>query len=239
MLLVLMYHRVNNTDTFHSFIRYISQNYPVVLPGDTLSQGKLSICLTFDDAYFDFYHFVFPLLKRENLKAVVGVPVKYILEKTSIGKDIRLNVPYDEAMTVYASIKKAPFCTWQEIREMAGSGLIRVASHSKSHANLIQNGVDLEQEIVESKKTIEQNISMEVDTFIYPYGKVDKNIHSMAVRHYKYLMRIGSALNKNWHNSNNMLYRINGDDLVNEKCLRAIHLFKYFLKYLSNTIRGK
>jgi peptidoglycan/xylan/chitin deacetylase (PgdA/CDA1 family) len=234
-----MYHRINNADVFRSFAGYISQNHPVVIPGDTLPPGKLSICLTFDDAYFDFYHFVFPLLKKENLKAVVGVPVKYILEKTFIGKDIRLNVPYDEAMTDHASIKKAPFCTWQEIREMAGSGFVTIASHSYSHANLIQDGVDLEEEIIESKKIIEHNISLEINTFIYPYGKVNGKTHSIASKHYKYLMRIGSALNRDWHNSNNMLYRLNGDELINGKGIGKFHLFKYFLKYISNTIRGK
>jgi hypothetical protein len=59
MLLVLMYHRIKNADVFRSFARYISQNHPVVIPGDALPPGKLSICHTFDDAYYDFYHFVY------------------------------------------------------------------------------------------------------------------------------------------------------------------------------------
>lgn len=239
MLLVLMYHRINDRDIFQSYIKYISENHPVVIPGDALPSGKLSICMTFDDAYFDFYHFVFPLLQKENIRAVLGVPAKYIINKTSIDIETRLNVPYDEAMKNDIYLKKAPFCTWQELNEMVQSGLVKIASHSQNHLNLTIESLDLRDEIAGSKKTIERKLSLEVDTFIYPYGKVDNKVHSIASGHYKYLMRIGSALNRDWHNSNNMIYRVNGDELMNEKRLGKSALFKYFLKYLSNTVRGK
>lgn len=239
MLLVLMYHRIVDTITFQSYIKYISENYPIVIPGDALPSGRLSICLTFDDAYFDFYHFVFPLLQKENIRAVVGVPVRYIIDKTSIDIETRLKVPYDEAMKNNIYSKKAPFCTWQELKKMTESGFVKVASHSSSHLSMTKDSLDLEDEITGSKNAIEQKLSQKIDTFIYPYGKVNKKVHSLASMHYQYLMRIGSALNKDWHNSNNMIYRINGDDLMKEKRLRKLDIYKYYLKYLSNTIRGK
>lgn len=239
MLLVLMYHRINYAGIFQSYIKYISENHPVVIPGDALPSGRLSICLTFDDAYFDFYHIVFPILLKFKIKAVLGVPAKYIIDKTSIDIETRLNVLYDDAMKNDIYLKKAPFCTWQELKEMVDSGLVKIASHSQNHLNLTVDGLDLRDEFAGSKKNIEQKLSQKVDTFIYPYGKVDKKVHVIASGHYKYLMRIGSALNKDWHNSNNMIYRINGDDLMNKKGLRKSALCKYFLKYLSNTIRGK
>jgi peptidoglycan/xylan/chitin deacetylase (PgdA/CDA1 family) len=136
-------------------------------------------------------------------------------------------------------IKKESFCTWQEIKEMAQSGLVKIASHSLSHQDLTIEGTDLEDEVLGSKKIIQQRLSQEVDTFIYPYGRVNRKVHSVAKRYYKYLMRIGSALNKDWHNSNNMIYRVNGDHLINKKSLNRVALFKYYLKYLLNTIRGK
>lgn len=239
MLLVLMYHRINKPELFSSFIENISQNHPIVVPGDTLQRGKLSICLTFDDAYFDFYHFAYPLLKEKSIRAVLGVPVKFILERTTETPNVRINVPYDNAMEEEVYKEKAPFCTWQEITEMADSGLVKIASHSKTHVNLTEDIHDLNNEIVESKNIIEKIISQKVDTFIYPYGKVNKKVHSLASKHYKYLMRIGSALNRDWHNSNNMLYRINGEELLHIKQFKKIHLSKYYLKYLSNTIRNK
>ncbi len=234
-----MYHRISDVEMFNTHIGYISQNYPVVIPGDALPQGKLSVCLTFDDAYFDSYHSVFPILEKLQIRAVIGVPARFIMEDTSVDKKIRLNVPYDDAMKSNVFIEKAPFCTWQELKEMADSGLVRVASHSNSHMNLIRGNVDLTDEIVLSKQIIEQRLSQEIDTFIYPFGKVDRRVHHFASGHYKYLMRIGSALNKDWHNSNNMIYRVNGDNLMGRKGFGKINILKYFLKYISNTIRRK
>ena len=48
---------------------HISRQYRNVLPGEKLSVGALDVCLSFDDAYFDFYAIVFPLLKKHGLSA--------------------------------------------------------------------------------------------------------------------------------------------------------------------------
>lgn len=240
MLLVLMYHRINRPDIFYSHLKHLSQNYPVVLPGDALLSNKMSICLSFDDAYYDFYHFVFPVLVRLNIRAIVGVPVKYIVEKTSLDSSIRLSVPYDKAMADNTYLTKVPFCTWKELKEMAESGLVKIASHSYSHINLTDEKADLTNEIAASKETIESRLSHRVDTFIYPFGKTNKKVHSFASKYYKYIMRIGSALNKNWHNSTGMIYRVNADEIIGAKDpLDGLYYFKLYLKYISNTLRRK
>ena len=240
MLLVLMYHRISKPDIFYSHLKWLAQNYPVVLPGDALFSNKISICLSFDDAYYDFYHFVFPVLTQLNIRAIVGVPVKYIIEKTSLDSSIRLSVPYDEAMADNAYLAKVPFCTWKELKEMAESGLVKIASHSYSHVNLTDEKADLTNEIAASKEIIESRLSHRVDTFIYPYGKTNKKVHSFASNHYKYIMRIGSALNKNWHNSEGMIYRVNADEIISSRNpLNSLYYFKLYLKYISNTLRRK
>jgi peptidoglycan/xylan/chitin deacetylase (PgdA/CDA1 family) len=40
--------------------------------GESASAGK-SICLSFDDASYCFYHYVYPVLKKHNLKAILAV----------------------------------------------------------------------------------------------------------------------------------------------------------------------
>jgi peptidoglycan/xylan/chitin deacetylase (PgdA/CDA1 family) len=240
MLLVLMYHRINKPELFYLHLKHLAQNYPVVLPGDALLSNKMSICLSFDDAYYDFYHFVFPVLVQLNIRAIVGVPVKYIVEKTSLDSSIRLSVPYDEAMADNAYLTKVPFCTWKELKEMAESGLVKIASHSYSHINLTDEKADLTTEIKASKEMIASRLSHGVDTFIYPFGRTNKKVHSFASKYYKYIMRIGSALNKNWHNSAGMIYRVNADEIIGAKNpLNGLHLFKLYFKYLSNILRGK
>jgi len=239
MLLVLMYHGIGDLDKFRNSLNYLSSNYPIVVPGDALPPSGLSVCLTFDDAYFDFYHNVFPVLTNMQIKAVLGVPVGYIIEETNLDAETRLQVDYNETMKTEIFNRKVPFCTWKEIREMAESGFIKIASHSKSHANLIDVNANLSEEIVDSKRIIEDKLSQESEIFIYPYGKVNRKVHKFASAHYKYLMRIGSALNRDWHNSSNIIYRVNGEDLMNQKYISKLTLCKFYLKYLSNRIRWK
>lgn len=246
MLLVLLYHRINaaeysnGLDIFSAHLKFLAERYPVVLPGDPLPPGKMSVCLTFDDAYLDFYQYVFPLLCELKIRALLGVPVKYIIESTALDPGTRLSVPYDEAMATEVYAKKAPFCTWNEISKMVASGFVEVASHSYSHRDLTDLGVDLEKEIVGSKTLLEEKLPQKVTTFIYPFGKVNKKIHSFVTRHYSYAMRIGSALNRDWHNSHGLIYRVHGDHLPNPtQPLKKINLPGYLFKYIINTIRGK
>lgn len=246
MLLVLLYHRINAIkysnmlDMFQPHIKFIAEHYPVVLPGDPLPSGKIAVCLTFDDAYFDFYHYVFPLLCELKIKALLGVPVKYILDSTTLDSITRLSVPYDETMANEVFQKKVPFCTWDEISQMVSSGFVEVASHSYSHRDLTAQDVDLSVEIVRSKAILEEKLPQKITTFVYPFGKINKKVHSFVTRHYLYAMRIGSALNKDWYNSQGLIYRVNGDSLTNPlHPLKNINLSKYYLKYFVNTIRRR
>ncbi|MCX8031543.1 MAG: polysaccharide deacetylase family protein [Thermodesulfovibrionales bacterium] len=238
MLLILMYHRIV-PDTFTFFVEQLLENYPIVLPGDHLPKGKLSICLTFDDAYYDFYYYVYPFLKQKKIKALLGIPVNFIINKTNLEPKTRLNVSINDIMKTNVHKEKVPFCTWEEIKEMINSGYVRVASHTKNHIDLSQDNCDLNEEIIQSKDIIEKITSQKVDTFIFPYGKFSNKSLSFTKKHYKYLMRIGSALNRDWNNKNNILYRINGEKLNNINHLKKSHLFQYYLKYLLNMVRGK
>lgn len=246
MLLIPLYHRIdssgysNRLDTFSAHLRFVADHYPVVLPGDPLPGGEISVCLTFDDASFDFYHYVFPLLRELRLKALLGVPAKYIVEKTALDPRTRLSVPYDEAMADEVYKAKVPFCTWAEMSEMTSGGLVEVASHSFSHANLVATGVDLAKEIAGSKQIIEAVTGRPVSTFVYPFGKVNSEVHLLAKKHYSYEMRIGSAINIGWRNPSGMLYRVHADDLPYPSYpFKKRKLLGYLLKYFSNTIRGK
>ncbi len=225
---------------FRSHIRLLAGRYPTALPGDPLAPGELTLCLTFDDAFFDFYHYVFPLLAELRVKALLAVPVKYIIEDTRTDAASRLRVPYDESMREDVYQKGVPFCTWKEISDMVKSGHVDVASHSYNHLDITRPGIDLDLEIARSKAVIEDRLGRKVTTFVYPFGKVDKAAHYLVQQHYKFSMRIGSALNKDWQNSNRMIYRVSADNLTDPSYpLRKKNLLKYYSKYLSNTIRGR
>jgi len=241
MLLAFLYHRVhtgkysNSPQMMEEHLTFLKDKYPILLPGDPTSPIQTSICLTFDDAYFDFYHYVFPLLKKLKLRAVLGVPVKYILPSTNLKAEERLDVTYKTAMECYR--EKAPFCTWEELREMQMSGHVEIASHSYSHIDLTIPDVDLEEEVVYSKKILEEKLQVPIKAFIYPLGKFNKRVHSEVMKHYSYAMRIGNAANFSWPG---LIYRIFSDNL-NEKdqLLKKSKLPKYIWNYFLNQARGR
>lgn len=78
-----------------------------------------SVLLTFDDGYLSVYTRVFPLLKLYNYPAVIGLVGKW-LEDPEQGK-----VFYGDEW-----VPREHFVTWPQVREMAASGLVEVASHS-------------------------------------------------------------------------------------------------------------
>ncbi len=246
MLLVFMYHRISQTrfandiQAFAAHLDYLSRHYSIVLPGDALNQGQLSVCLTFDDAYYDFYHYVFPLLKQLQIPAVLAVPVKYISEHSDHSTAQRLAASSMNSVDDTGYENHEAFCTWSELQEMADSNLVKIASHSYTHPNLIETGVDLAHEIIESKHYLQQRLQQDIDTFVYPYGKMNQPVHQLVSAHYQYGMRIGSALNRNWSEKQGLIYRIDADHFWPHGIQwSSKHTAKYLIKYLSNKIRNK
>lgn len=228
MLISLMYHNINadkysnNLELFEKHLVYIEKNFNIVLPNDKLNGND--ICLTFDDAFYNFYEYVFPLLKKYNIKVILAVPTKFILDKTSISKEKRLSILHDDT---YSNIHNAPFCTYEELKEMSDSGLVKIASHSVNHVNLNESE-KLSFELKESKKNLEKKLNIKCDTLIFPFGKYNDKVLHEAKKDYKYLFRIGNGVNNDFNGIKDVIYRINADGLKDEK-----EIFSFFniLKY--------
>ncbi|MGV8898089.1 MAG: poly-beta-1,6-N-acetyl-D-glucosamine N-deacetylase PgaB [Burkholderiaceae bacterium] len=78
-----------------------------------------AVLLTFDDGYKSVYTKVFPLLKLFNFPAVIAIVGDWI--ETPAGGQ----VSYGDS-----KLARDQFANWDEIRVMAASGLVEVASHS-------------------------------------------------------------------------------------------------------------
>jgi len=135
VLAVLMFHDVvssggkyaNDPAVLRAHLQYVRDNYPVVLPGDSLKSGQLNVCLTFDDGHASFYYTVYPMLQALDLRAVTGVSTDFIMERTDLLPEQRLSISSRQGQTDHR--KNACFCTWRELREMQDSGLVQVACH--------------------------------------------------------------------------------------------------------------
>jgi peptidoglycan/xylan/chitin deacetylase (PgdA/CDA1 family) len=231
-----MYHNIeiDKLDVFERHLENLISKYHVVVPGDELKKDKISVCLTFDDAYLNFYKVVFPILLKHKVKSVISVPVG-VIDKD---KDLFRN----DNSIFHSDIYKNIFCSWDELRELVNSGIVTIASHGYSHCDMSKN-IDensIYKEVVTSKLILEEKLKTKINIFVYPYGKSNNKNHNFIKQNYEFNMRIGSSINKNWYNINNYIYRIDADNYwPNLLDISKIDLFKYFIKYLINSIRGK
>jgi biofilm PGA synthesis lipoprotein PgaB len=88
-----------------------------------------AVLLTFDDGYKSFYTRVFPLLKTFHYPAVLGVVGSWI--ESHAGKTIT-----GESH----NYRSEDILTWNQLKELADSGLVEVASHSfDQHHGIVAN----------------------------------------------------------------------------------------------------
>ena len=85
--------------------------------------------LSFDDGYASFYTRVYPLLKAFGYPAVLALVGSW------------LDAPED-ATVMYGDqpVPRRNFMSWEQLREVAASGLVEIASHSYAlHQGIIAN----------------------------------------------------------------------------------------------------
>ena len=231
-MISIMYHHVNSDRCsndlaiFEEHLKYIKNNFKTIFPGEKITSK--SVCLTFDDAYADFYFLIFPLLKKYNLKALLAIPSKYILDDTDEEAENRMNFEHNDLFMNYT---KATFCTYKELNEMKDSGLLVFGSHSHSHINLLEEKVDLDLELRVSKEILEDKLNTKIDSFVFPFGKYNQNILKESKKYYQYNFRIGNAIHKDFSGINGAIYRVDGDNLKTaDEIFKTTKLLKYKFK---------
>ena len=213
-LLVPMYHKAsagrhgNSAEMLDAHFAFIARHCHCVLPGEPLDPGRTNVLLSFDDAYFDFYATVFPLLIKHGLRALLAVPVLAIFDTTSASAASRLDACSDRGQE---GERRGAHCTWPEVAEMAASQAISIASHGFSHVRLDRPQVDLHTEVVVSKTMLAARTGRTITSFVLPYGRFSAETLAYARQHYRFVFRIGSADNPDWMRK--VLYRIDADEM--------------------------
>jgi peptidoglycan/xylan/chitin deacetylase (PgdA/CDA1 family) len=227
MILSIMYHHVNmddysnKLDVMERHISYITSRFRTTLPGEHAAHLKTSVCIVFDDAYFDFYHYVFPLLRKYQCKVLLSVPVRFILDDTDLLFQRRISLKHSQHMVAENYADYACFCTWKELSEMAQSGMVQLASHSLTHVSLPGLPEEtLHQELQMSKEIIEQRTDQKIHSFVLPYGKFDNRVMERALQMYRHVFAIGQRVNWSWQKQ--PLYRLCGDGVSDPRNLLSI-----------------
>ena len=125
--------------------------YDYVTKGAPLPEKP--VCITFDDGYLDSYTIVYPLMKE------YGFPWTLFLITDDVGK------PYNRM-------------TWDQLKEMANSHAVTIASHTLSHPKLhnLATRAEKEKEIVEANKALKYQLGIDNVWLAYPYGDYDDEV---------------------------------------------------------------
>lgn len=212
-LFILRYHKFAVQKLSSDYEKVFQQllylkNFPSLLPGDPLEE-KTSYLLTFDDATYDFYHYIFPYLQKFSLKALLAVAPRYIVDESPLSSKERLDIPYYLAMQDGIFDTRAPFCTWKELNEMVSSGLVQIASHSFSHPNLTFPFVKVKTEVDKAKKRLEERLPQAITSFIYPFGRCTEAVDRLVRKEHAYRFGAEQGVEHGWTVERPLLRNLN------------------------------
>lgn len=177
---VLMYHSVEceysgypsavGIDSFDRHLDFLLRHFSIVSLESLLSDPSMQnlVALTFDDAYEDFYHHVFPRLVKWHIPATVFVPTGYI------ESDRRL------LQESYHGITK-PHLTWNQMKYMYSTGLVAFESHSHSHSAANECIDAFRDDLRLSIHLLEKHIGRRPCYLAYPFGVCNEVTHRIAI----------------------------------------------------------
>ena len=153
---------IKDTVTIADLISYVYNDTP--LP-------EKPIVLTFDDGHYNNYGYLFPLLEKYDMKAVISIVGSYTDKFTET----------DEANLNYSYLR------WKDIKELMDTGRIEFQNHTYSlHSNTgkrigtkkIKGETDehyksiLKDDILKLQQEFEENTHYTPQCFTYPFGEI-------------------------------------------------------------------
>jgi len=214
-VMILMYHSFDNTNWKYGVrpselekqIKYLVDNFKIVRLSEIVDfvKGKNSfrenvVAITVDDGYLDTHTALYPLLKKHNIPATVFLT-------TNLEKQDKLG-----------GFSRP---TWEQIKEMYDSGLVRFEVHGHNHLNLreISGSEDkLRDEILKSQEEVKNHLNYTSKYFAYAGGNKDKKV-------VKYLKKEGFVAG--FSINEGLIQR--GDDLVRLKRIQVDKTMNFLL----------
>jgi peptidoglycan/xylan/chitin deacetylase (PgdA/CDA1 family) len=173
---VIAFHDVADGLWFEGVIKALAQSYHVVTPEqfhrNEFSANNINVLITFDDGYASWVDTCAQILKRHNLKALFFINSGLL----NCAKNPAAVAEYMQDRLFV--IPKLPL-TWEEAQMLVAEGH-SIGGHSTNHYNLATLNQDaLTSEIGDDKKSIENQLSIVLTDFAYPFGR--KNNYSTDV----------------------------------------------------------
>ena len=173
-VMILFYHRVADfdpnpwtigNDEFERQLNWMESRFDFVSMEECqrrLRHGssKPSVHITFDDGYGDNCHKALPLLIKREIPFTYFVTLNNILKNQPFPHDVALGKPLRPNAV-------------NEIHALAHAG-VEIGNHTRSHANVGRlRPEEVEREVVDAGKELEDIIGKRVRYFAFPFGQVN------------------------------------------------------------------
>lgn len=181
---ILMYHAVSDQDeplspyfvtntkpsVFRAQMRFLAEKGYRVIDLETALDGQTPqekcVVITFDDGFRDFYTHAFPILREFGFTATMFVPTGLISRFPRLSDERGIK----GEGSIRRSFKGRECMTWDEIRTLSDQG-ISFGSHTVTHPKLYGlEWLRIEEELVESKRSLESELNKPITTFAYPFA---------------------------------------------------------------------
>ena len=201
---------INTSESFEENIKTLLKNNYTFLSFKDLNDAynnkmklpKKPILITLDDGYYSNYKYVFPILKKYNIKVAIFIVTD------NIGK----------------IVNGKKYLTWKQCKIMQDSNLVEIFSHNSTHVFYDKLPVyESQKDVEESYKAIEKNLGkQELKVLAYPYGAytkesvlalklngIDMQIYDIGINNFK-------SFNKNYIKRINILCEMTEDEIIEE-----------------------
>jgi peptidoglycan/xylan/chitin deacetylase (PgdA/CDA1 family) len=198
-LFVLIYHRVGAgmgqemdlpLATFRRQMEWLSANATVVGLRDgleRLSGGRLErdlVAVTFDDGYRDVFLRAWPVLRGLQVPATLFLATGFLQGES----------PAPIRAGAVARGHAVEPLTWDQVGEMAATGLVEVGSHTHTHRDLNRlSPAEAEEECERSNAVLKERAGIEPDTFAYPRAVIGNE--EVVARRYRWAVAADGTKN--------------------------------------------
>lgn len=180
--LILMYHSIDDgklkrlkglrvsVKNFEKQIAYLhKKGYKSYTLSDMIEKREnlepKSVVITFDDGYKDNLTNALPILQKYNFKATIFVIINR----------------FDNDWSLHRKAKNANIVNHidklsdNDVKNLLKSGLIEIGAHTINHKNFSKiSPEEKKEEIIKSKKILEEKFEIICKTFSYPFGIYEK-----------------------------------------------------------------
>lgn len=186
-LIVLLYHRIGEggrsidleRDAFRRQLEFLTSETEVM----TFRQGLAAassdgvardvVALTFDDGTADFHAHALPLLVEYRVPATLYVSTGPVND----------GLPFPSWT---AGAVSPPALSWSQVNEAVATGLVRIGSHTHTHADLDRVPAAVsEDELRRSRDLIEDHVGAPCTDFAYPHAVFSRHAETAVRRHYE------------------------------------------------------